>query len=64
VPLSILGAVLFFFAPQAAIASAARCAAAVRDCDSLEAAEQRLAGLGIRTELAYEREMAAQRPAA
>ena len=64
VPLSVLGAVLFFFAPGVAIDSAARCAAAVLDCDSLDAAEARLAGLGIRTELAYEREMAAAQPAA
>ena len=63
VPLSILGSILFFFAPGVAIGSAARCAAAVLDCDSLEAAERRLAGLGIRTELAYEREMAAGQPA-
>ena len=64
VPLSVLGAILFFFAPGVAITSAARCAAAVLDCDSLEAAERRLAGMGIRTELAYEREMAAGPPAA
>jgi hypothetical protein len=64
VPLSVLGAILFFFDPRVAIDTAARCAAAVLDCDSLEAAEDRLAGLGIRTELAYEREMAAGRPAA
>ena len=64
VPLSVLGAILFFFAPGVAIASAARCAAAVLDCDSLESAERRLAGLGIRTELAYEREMAADASAA
>ena len=63
VELSVLGAVLFFFAPGAAIGTAARCAAAVRDCDSLEQAERRLAALGIRTELAYEREMAAGPPA-
>lgn len=64
VPLSVLGAILFFFSPTAALNSAARCAAAVVDCDSLEAAERRLAGLGIRTELAYERAMAAGHPAA
>ena len=60
VALSVLGAVLFFFSPGVAIASAARCAAAVLDAESLQAADSRLAGLGIRTELAYEREMAAQ----
>ena len=64
VPLSVLGAILFFFAPNVAIESAARCAAAVCGCDSLEAAERCLAGLGIRTELGYERAMAAGRAAA
>ncbi len=59
VPLSPLGAILFFFSPQAAMASAARLATAVSDCESLQAAQDRLADLGIRTELAYEREMAA-----
>ncbi len=59
VPLSPLGSILFFLDPVAAIGSAARLARAVADCDSLEAAESRLAGMGIRTELAYEREMAA-----
>lgn len=59
VPLSPLGSILFFLDSGVAISSAARLAAAVSDCDSLEAAEERLAGMGIRTELAYEREMAA-----
>ena len=60
VPLSPLGSLLFFFDPRTAIASAARLADAVLDCDSLEAAQRRLAERGIRTELTYEREMAAQ----
>lgn len=54
-----LGALTFFFAPEPAIASAARCAALVRDAADLEAADARLAAAGIRTELAYEREAAA-----
>ena len=53
------GALTFFFDPQAAIDSAARCAAMVLDADSLEAAQQRLAAAGIRTELDYERDAAA-----
>ena len=59
VPLSPLGSILFFLDSRLAIGSAARLAAAVAECDSLHAAEERLAGMGIRTELAYEREMAA-----
>lgn len=59
VPLSPLGSILFFLDSRVAINSAARLADAVSDCDSLEAAERRLARMGIRTELAYEREMAA-----
>jgi hypothetical protein len=39
--------------------SAARLAAAVADAGSLEEADAILAARGIRTELAYEREMAA-----
>lgn len=59
VPLSPVGSILFFFDPKIAIGSAARLAQAVSDCDSLESGEQVLAGMGIRSELAYEREMAA-----
>ena len=59
VPLSPLGSILFFLDSRVAIGSAARLARAVSGCDSLEAAEKRLAGMGIRTELAYEREAAA-----
>ena len=53
-----LGAVTFFFDPLVAAGSAARPAAAVADCGSLEEAQERLAALGIRTELEYEREAA------
>lgn len=53
------GALTFFFDPQAAIDSAARCAAMVLDAPSLETAQKTLAAAGIRTELDYEREAAA-----
>jgi hypothetical protein len=53
------GALTFFFDPQAAIDSAARCAAMVLDAPTLEAAQETLAAAGIRTELDYEREAAA-----
>lgn len=53
------GALTFFFDPSAAIASAARCTALVLDAPSLEAAQERLAAAGVRTELDYEREAAA-----
>ena len=59
VELSPVGALSFFFDCAAAIDGPARLAAAVAGADSLEAAEAVLAGLGIRSELAYEREMAA-----
>jgi hypothetical protein len=59
VPLSPVGALTFFFDPAAALRSAARLAAAVVDCDSLEAAQVVLAARGVRTELDYERELAA-----
>jgi hypothetical protein len=42
----------------AALRSAARLAAAVADAADLEAAQAVLAGLGVRTELDYEREAA------
>lgn len=60
VPLSPLGSILFFYDPAVAIASAARLAGLVSDAASLEEAEMRLAGLGVRSELAYERAMAAE----
>lgn len=59
VPLSPVGALTFFFDPAAAMGSAARLAAAVVDCASLAAAQEVLAARGVRTELDYERELAA-----
>jgi hypothetical protein len=59
VPLSPLGSILFFLDPGKAIGSAARLADLVSDAESLAEAESRLVALGIRSELAYEREMAA-----
>lgn len=58
VPVSPLGAITFFFDPAAAMASAARLAAAVVDCGSLEEAQEVLAARGVRTELDWEREAA------
>jgi len=58
VPLSPVAALTFFLEPAATIRSAARLAAAVVDCDSLEAAQGVLAARGVRTELDYEREHA------
>ncbi|HYX12362.1 MAG TPA: DUF1152 domain-containing protein, partial [Candidatus Acidoferrum sp.] len=55
-----LGALGFIFDPAPALASAALpLARAVAEADSIEAARDRLAALGIRTELDYERERAA-----
>jgi hypothetical protein len=48
-----------WFDPLRAMATAARLAAVVRDARSLEEADALLEARGIRTELAYEREMAA-----
>jgi hypothetical protein len=59
VPLSPVGALTFFFDPAAALRSAARLAAAVVECNSLEEAQAVLAARGVRTELDYERELAA-----
>jgi hypothetical protein len=50
---------VFFFDPATAMASAARLARAVQGAGSLAEADDRLAGMGIRTELAYERDAAA-----
>ena len=58
--LSPAGALTFYFDCEAAMASAARCAAAVLDAGSLAEADAILAGRGVRTELAYEREHAAR----
>jgi hypothetical protein len=62
VPLSPLGALTFYLDASAAVESAARLALAVMDADSLEAANEILHALGVRTELDLEREAAA-RPA-
>jgi hypothetical protein len=51
-----LGALTFYLDPAAAIASAARLARAVRDATDLDDAHDRLAALGVRTELELERE--------
>ena len=59
VPLTELGGVVAWFDPLRAMDSAARLAAAVRDAGSLAQADAILAARGIRTELAYERDMAA-----
>jgi hypothetical protein len=62
VELSPVGALTFFFDCAAAMGSAARLAAAVADTGSLEEAEAIIAGLGIRSELAYERDALARNP--
>jgi hypothetical protein len=54
--LTAVGALTFFFDPRAALEGPARLARAVAGTTSLEAARDRLAALGIRTELDYERE--------
>ena len=58
VELSPVGAVTFFFTPAAAMRSAARLAKAVVDAESLEDAQAILDGLGVRTELGWERDAA------
>ena len=58
VQLTPLAGLLFLFDCAVAMGSAARLAHAVRDAGGLEDAESLLAGMGIRTELAYEREVA------
>jgi hypothetical protein len=60
VPLTPAGGSLICFDPKIAIASAARLAAAVAQAPSLEDAQQILASIGVRTELDYERDAAAQ----
>ena len=54
-----LAAATVFFDPLVAIRGPARLAAAVRDATDLEAANEVLHRLGVRTELDYEREMRA-----
>jgi hypothetical protein len=58
VPLTADGGRLVCFDPLIAIGSAARLAAAVADAPSLEGAQAILTGLGVRTELDYERDAA------
>jgi hypothetical protein len=58
VPLTADGGRVVCFDPVIAIRSAARLAAAVADAADLEAAQAVLTGLGVRTELDYEREAA------
>ncbi len=55
VTLTPAGGRVFFFDPEAAIGSAARLAAAVRDASSLEDGQAILEAMGVRTELTYER---------
>ena len=56
VELSPAGALTFYFDPLAALRSAARLAAAVVDANDLDAANETLHGLGVQTELDYERD--------
>ena len=56
VELTPLGALTFYLDPPAAIGSAARLARAVRGATDLDDAHDRLAALGVRTELELERE--------
>jgi hypothetical protein len=58
VELTPLGGLLFLFDCAAAIASAARLAAAVREAPDIDGGEAILSAMGIRTELAYERQTA------
>jgi len=58
--LSPLGALGFLFDPARTLAAAAPLARAVAGADSIDAARDALAALGIRTELDYERERAAE----
>jgi hypothetical protein len=59
VELTAAAALTTFFDPAIALRSAARLAAAVIDAPDLEAANEILHGLGVRTELDYERDAAA-----
>jgi hypothetical protein len=60
VPLSPLAAVTFFFLIPAAVRSAARLALAVREAGDLDEANAILRSLGVRTELDWETQRAAQ----
>jgi hypothetical protein len=57
VPLSPFGALTFYFDPETALASAAPLAREVIDARDLEQANDLLHGLGVRTELDYERSL-------
>jgi hypothetical protein len=59
VQLSELGGRILWFDPAAALASTARIARAIVDAPDLEASERILQGIGVRSELAYERDAAA-----
>ncbi len=59
VELSPVGALAFFYDPAVALAGPARLAAAVAGARSLTEADAIIGAMGIRTELAYERESAA-----
>ena len=54
--LSPAGALTFYFDPVAAVGSAARLAAAVTEARDLDHANEILHGLGVYTELDYERD--------
>jgi hypothetical protein len=56
VELSPVGALTFYFDVVAAVGSAARLAAAVADAGGLDDANEILHGLGVRSELDYERD--------
>jgi hypothetical protein len=62
VTLTPAGGRVFFFDCDVAIRSAARLAAAVRDAPDLEYAQRILEGMGVRTELSWERDAATQGP--
>lgn len=62
VQLTALGGMLLWFDTDAALASAARLASAVAPAPTLSAADEILRGLGVRTELAYEQDAAADTP--
>ncbi len=56
VELSPIGALMFFFDPEAAVRSGAPLARAVLDARDLDTAHRTLAAMGVRTELDFERE--------
>jgi hypothetical protein len=60
VTLTRAGGRVFFYDCDAALRSAARLAAAVRDARDLEDAQRILEGMGVRTELSWERSVASE----